>query len=208
MGNDPADQPDLLGPFGIDAVAGQQELHGVLPVDALRQPDGAHDGRNSYAHFRIRELGPVAGDHEVAPRHQRQSVPEAVPVDRSDDRLEDLPPALERVDGRLLPERARELTDRARAVAQITAGRERAARARDDRDPRVLVVAEASERVVEAAPHHAVHRVERLGAVVGDGGHVAVELVEHRVAHRSPFWKRRLTQGTTGRGRTPPPRSW
>ena len=43
---------------------------------------------------------------------QREAVAEAVAVDRGDHRLEDLPAALEGVDRRLLPERAREVADR------------------------------------------------------------------------------------------------
>ena len=138
---------------------------------------------------------------EVAPRHEREPVPEAVAVHRRDHRLEDLPAALERVDGRLLPERALELADRPRAVAQVAAGAERAPRPRDDRHPGGLVVAEAAERVVEAAAHVAVHRVERLGPVVRDRGHVAVELVADRVVHRRPP-RRAVMRGTAARART------
>ena len=81
----------------------------------------------------------ITKSHHVT---QRQPVAEAVAVHRGDHRLEDLPTALERVDGRLLPERARELAGRLPAVADVGAGAERAARAGHDRDPRVLVVAE------------------------------------------------------------------
>ena len=45
VGDDPTGQPDLVGPRGIDALARQQELHGVLPPDALREADRADDGR-------------------------------------------------------------------------------------------------------------------------------------------------------------------
>ena len=76
------------------------------------------------------ELGALARDHEVAPRHEREPVAEAVAVHRRDHRLEDLPAALERVDRRLLPERAGELAGRAGAVAQVGARAERRARRR------------------------------------------------------------------------------
>ena len=82
------------------------------------------------AHLGEAELGALARDHEVAPRHEREPVAEAVAVHRRDHRLEDLPPALERVDGRLLPERARELADRAGAVLHVAARAERASRRR------------------------------------------------------------------------------
>jgi hypothetical protein len=39
-------------------------------------------------------------------RHERKPVPEAISVDRGDDRLEDLPAALERVDRWAIPEAA------------------------------------------------------------------------------------------------------
>ena len=57
----------------------------------------------------------VRRDHEVAARHRRQPVAEAVAVDRGDRRLPELEPALERVDRRDLPEAARPLADRAAA---------------------------------------------------------------------------------------------
>ena len=66
------------------------------------------------AHLGEPELGPLAGDHEVAPGHERQPVAEAVAVHRGDHGLEDLPAALEGVDRRLLPERAGELAGRCR----------------------------------------------------------------------------------------------
>ncbi len=67
--------------------------------------------------------------------------------------------------------------------AKVGADAEGAARAGDDADPRILVVAEPAERGVEVGAHLAVDRVEGVRPVVGDGGDVAVELVEHGVAH-------------------------
>ena len=84
---------------------------------------------------------------------------------------------------RLLPERAGEVAGRPGAVAHVGAGAERPARAGDDRDPRVLVVAEAGERGVEVGPHLAVDGVQRVGSVVGDRRDVPVELVAHAVSH-------------------------
>ena len=131
------------------------------------------------------ELGPVAGNDEIAPGGQGESVAEAVAVHRRDDRLEDLPATLEGVQGRLLPERAGERTGRSGPVAEVPAGAEGASSARHDGHPGVLVVAEASEGRIQVPPHFAVDGVERVGPVVGDRGHVAVELEGHCVAHRT-----------------------
>ena len=76
----------------------------------------------------------------------------------------------------------RELAGRARTVPQVGADAERTARAGDDRDPRVLVVAEARERVVEAAAHLAVDRVQRFRPVVRDRRDVIGALVFDRIA--------------------------
>ena len=136
-------------------------------------------------HLGEAELGALAGDHEVAPRHQREPVAEAVAVHRRDDRLEDLPAALERVDGRLLPERAARTRRSTRAPSRRSAPAQNAVPAPVTiADPGVLVVAEAAERVVEVAAHVAVDRVERLGPVVRDRRDVAVELVENGFTHR------------------------
>ena len=135
--------PISLARVGVDALAGEQQLHRVLPVDALRQPDRADDRRHADADLGKAELGALARDHEVAPRHERQPVAEAVAVHRRDHRLEDLPAALERVDGRLLPERARELAGASRRRRVMSAPAQNAVPgAGDDRDPRVLLVAE------------------------------------------------------------------
>ena len=138
-----------------------------------------------------------ARDDEVAPRHQREPVPEAVAVHRGDHRLEDLPAALERVDRRLLPERARELAGRPGAVAHVGARAERLARAGHDRDPRVFLVAEAGERGVEIVAHLTVDRVQRLGPVVRDRRDVSVELVPNGVTHAA------IRNGSTGAAATP-----
>src|SRR5579884_3910156 len=101
-------------------------------------------GTTRHAQLRLRkaELGPLAGDDEVAPGDEGQPVAEAGPVHRGDHRLEDLPAALEGVEGGLLPERAGELAGRPAAVLQVGAGAEGSPRPGDDGDPGVLLVAE------------------------------------------------------------------
>src|SRR5205823_13086115 len=138
---------DLVRSGRVDPLAGEQQFHRVLPVDALGQADGADDGGHAEQRFWIPELGPLTGDDEVAPGDEREAVPEAMAVDRGDDRLEDLPAALERVRGRLLPERPGEDAGRAGPVAHVGAGAERPPGAGDDGDPRVLVVTEPAEGV-------------------------------------------------------------
>jgi len=106
-----------------------------------------------------------------------------VAVHGRDDGLEDLPPALEGVGGRLLPERAGELPDAAGAVAHVGPDAEGSPRAGDDGDPRLLLVAEAGEGVVQVAPELGVDRVQGVGSVVGDGGDVVVALVADGAGH-------------------------
>ena len=78
-----------------------------------------------------------------------------------------------------------ELPHGPRSVVQVRAGAERPARTGDDRHPGVLVVAEPREGVVEVAPHFAVDRVEDVGPVVRDGGHMTIESVRGRITHRT-----------------------
>ena len=71
------------------------------------------------------------------------------------------------------------------AVRDVAAGAEGPAGAGHDGHPGLLVVAEPGEGVVEVPAHLPVDGVERFGPVVGDGGHVAVELVGGEAAHRT-----------------------
>jgi hypothetical protein len=64
-------------------------------------------------------------------------------------------------------------------AVQVGANAERLPLARDDRDPGILLVAEASEGGVEIDAELIVDRVERVGPVVGDRRDVSVELVAH-----------------------------
>ena len=172
-----------MGTSGVDALARQQQLHRVLPIDALGQANRAHDRRHADAHLREAELGTFARDDEVTPRHERQPIPEAIAVDRGDHRLEDLPTALERVHCRLLPERTRELAGRTRPVLQVGADAERPARPGHDCDPRLFVVTEPRERIVQVGAELAVHGVQRVGTVVGDRRDVISDVVAHGVIH-------------------------
>ena len=153
-------------------------------LQPLRQPDRADDRRHTDAHLGKAELRVLARDDEVAPRHEREPVAEAVAVHRGDDGLEDLPAALERVDASASPRTCPRTRPPSPAPSRRSApDAERLARAGDDRDPRVLLVAEAGERVVEIVAHLAVDRVERLGPVVRDRRDMTVELVPNGVTH-------------------------
>ena len=112
------------------------------------------------------------GDHEVAEQHPGQPVADTGTVHSGDGRLEQLHPALEGVDRRLLPERAAEGADRALAVVEVGPGAEDAAVGRQDPDPGVLLVAEPVPGRVQVLAERAVDGVASLGAVEGDGGDV------------------------------------
>ena len=92
MGHHPAGDAELLGSIGVDPLAGEQDLHGGLPPDALWEPDRSDDGRHADPNLGEAERRPLAGDDEVAPGDQREPVAEAVPVHGGDHRFEDLPP--------------------------------------------------------------------------------------------------------------------
>src|SRR5438874_811219 len=79
------------------------------------------EGRRPEGHLWIAELGPLAGDDEVAPGHEREPVAEAVPVHGRDHGFEDLPAALEGVHRGLLPERSAERAHRPFAVREVGA---------------------------------------------------------------------------------------
>src|SRR5580704_9960039 len=111
VGDDPPDQSHRMGSLRVDALAGEQELHGIRPVDALWQAYRCDDRRHSEVDLRQTKLGSVTGDDEVTPGRQREPVTKAVAVHRRYDRLEDLPAALEGVQRRLLPERTGELAN-------------------------------------------------------------------------------------------------
>ena len=69
-GDDLPHQAHLPGPLGVDPLAQQQQLHGVLPADAARHAHRALDGRHAQADLGEAERGPVGGDHEVAGRRR------------------------------------------------------------------------------------------------------------------------------------------
>ena len=51
VGDDLPDEAHFLGAFGVDALAEEEKLHGVLPADALGHADGALDGGDADGDF-------------------------------------------------------------------------------------------------------------------------------------------------------------
>ncbi len=174
------DQAHLLRPLSADAVAEEQQLHGVLPADALGHAHRALDRGHPDRDLGETELGALAGDDEVAGRDQGQGEPETVAVDRGDHGLPDLHAALEGSKAGDLPERTPGLAGRA---AQVGAGAERAARAGDDGHVGLFVLAESQPGVIEILAQLAVDGVERLGTVVGNCGDTAVAFVQDCAGH-------------------------
>ncbi len=124
-----AHQTHLARGLGVDALAGEQQLHRRLPADEARHAHRALDGRHAEQHLGEAELGALARDHEVAGDHQREAEAERVAVDRGDDRLPDLDAVLERGEAGDLPERVIDGVAGA-ALPQVGAGAEGAARCR------------------------------------------------------------------------------
>jgi hypothetical protein len=149
MGHDPSDQADVVGGRGDETLAGEQQHHGVMPAEPLRQRDGADDDGQAYVDLGVAELGPLAGEPKVVPRQDGEAVAKAVP-DRGNDRLPDLPAALERIERRFLLKRAREPACRPRAFAQVGPHTKGPAGVGHDGDPRLLLVTEAGEGGVQA----------------------------------------------------------
>jgi len=175
MRDDPPNETNCESSLGIDALPREQQLHRIGPIDSLRKAYRCHDCRYAEERLGKTELGSVTRDDEVAPAGKRQPITQAVPVDSSNDRLEDLPSAFERIERRLLPERAGELSRGASAVTQVRADAEGPSRTGDDGHPCFLVVTKTREGVIEVAPHLGVDGVENVGSVVGDGGHMAIK---------------------------------
>jgi len=117
-----------------------------------------------------------------------QAISEAGSVYGRNRRLEQLEPALERVDGRFLPERAGKGAC-GTAVLDVGAGTECLAGTGENGDPGVLVVAEAEPRGVQRLAHPAVDRIATPGPVVRDGDDMPVLVIEYCVRHNDlPFF--------------------
>lgn len=69
------------------------------------------------------------------------------------------------------------------ALAQVGTDTECVSRTGDDGYPRFLVVTKPREGVVEVAPHLGIDCVQCVGAVVSDGGHMALEAICGRISH-------------------------
>src|ERR1700730_14413372 len=145
----------------MDSVTGEKQLHGVLPVDPLRQSYRPDDGGEPEADLGEAEFRPLAGDDEVAPGDQGEPVAQAIAVDGGDDRLVDLPSALERVDRGLLPERPGEFARGPGTVPHVASGAERRARSGDDGHPRLLVFSKSGEGPIQRTAHLRIDGVER-----------------------------------------------
>ena len=83
--HDPVDQPDPLGLDGVDEVAGQQQLAGLLLADEVRHQQ--RDRRGPVADLGLAQLGALGRDDQVAGHRQLEAAGQRVAVDLGDDRL-------------------------------------------------------------------------------------------------------------------------
>ena len=165
-GHDLIDQPDALGLAGVDPAPGDDQLHG--PGEAhhqrksRRQPVAAHDVPAPLQGAELRVLG---GDPNVGQQRGLQPGGERVAVDRGDHRLEHVDAAgvaaraREVVDGAAEGLPVVDLADLGRILEVPSRGERGLARARDDQDEGLVVVAEALPRMVELLGHLAIDRV-------------------------------------------------
>ena len=93
VGGHVVDQPDLLGPCGVDVLAGEGQLGQVPGADdggqALEAPEVGHDRHLGLAY---REDGVGRGQADVAGRDEVDAAADAVAVHGRDDRLRALRP--------------------------------------------------------------------------------------------------------------------
>ena len=122
--DDARDEADLPGALGVDALAGEQQLHRAAASRCARgrriAPTIVGMPRRTSGKPNVARSLAITRSHQ---RDERQPVAQAVPVHRGDHRLVDLPAALERVDRRALPERAGEVAGRVALAARVGARR-------------------------------------------------------------------------------------
>src|ERR1700728_1325580 len=175
----PTDQAGLVQPIGGEVLAGQHDLHGQVVRHPAGQPEQpACRRRQASPDLGQPELRRHARHDQVAAQGELEAAGERVPLDRGDHGLGRRPlgdpaEAAARHDGRVPAQEA----------PQAHARGERAARAGQDDDPRILVAVELVHRGGYAAGDLAVDSVARLGAIDRDDGDPAVAVGENRVRH-------------------------
>ena len=83
--HDPVDQPDPFRLDGVDEVAGQQQLAGLLLADEVRHQQ--RDGRGPVADLGLAEPRALGRHDQVAGHRQLEAAGQRVAVDLGDDRL-------------------------------------------------------------------------------------------------------------------------
>ena len=83
-----ADQPQLLGPGGVDGLGGEDQLHRIGDAHDAGQALGAAEaGGDAQAHLRLSELGLFAGQTNVTGHGQLTAAAQGKAVDCGDDGL-------------------------------------------------------------------------------------------------------------------------
>ena len=176
VGHDAADEAHRLGLGGIDEPAGQHHLERLRRAHESRQQPAHADvaARQADAHERHVELGRRGRHSHVATEGERQSSAGGGAVDGGDDRLrqgahvrDELGDVLLRLHPRahLTPALG---VGRRTGAAQVEAGAEPAAGAREDDDAALAVVARPFEGAVQIGDQLVRHGVEALGTIHGE----------------------------------------
>ena len=162
--DDLVEQPELEGPAAREGLGGEQELHrrreGELAGQAHRR---AAAGEQAALGLHHPERGVRRGDADVDAAEHLHAAGHAGPVDGGDDRLVELDVAQHGVGAVVAAgsrrsrstlagaDLLRQLGDLRDVGLEVGAGHEAGRYAGDDRDPRVVVVAEASPRLGQVA---------------------------------------------------------
>ena len=210
-GHDLAHEPEPQRLVGVDRAVLQQEAHGLLVADGLRQrPREPAVGRSADARISRDQAKALGADADVARHRKRQSGAGRHAVHAADDRLiaqlaqhqrEPADPA-DVVDESSLLRKRRGTLARAR---QIKPGAERVASSRDRYNPDVIVARRRFDRGHDAPGELVRQRVLLLGPVQPQRPYVRVIADDQGVAHLAPsragstWCERRTTAGACPR---------
>ena len=183
--HDLVDEAEPVGFFGIERLRAQEELLGFARPD-LPRLDEQLDADAGHARDRVRELGVVGRDDEVAHGGEHQPGRGAGALHRGDRRLAEVaqPHALVPVHDLLVPQLAlggvahpRPLIGAGEQLFEVVPGREVLSFAREHEHPDVVIGVDQIECGVELLEHPGVLRVGRLRAVQRDRRDGTIDLV-------------------------------
>ncbi len=178
------DQTDAERTFGIDELAGEEQVSGGGPADQLDDPfEGEGRIHDSEPRGRDPETRPAVGDPNVTRDGDLAAAADAEALHDGDRRLRK---ARERILGDAVRgavgAAARGIGERRAELPDVRPGAEVIARAAHDEDPNGRIGGELAGEAGEALPHRERDGVPLGGAIEPEGGDGAVARHDQRVA--------------------------